>query len=129
MGELTMKKVLFYSLTAISFFSLLTGCATHNKIQKKPNAVVKKNSIERSGKVNWPFSIVYDSDCDIRFTDETIQQIVDKVPLPKNRIIRNMFVNSPDTVSVWVVPTTTFYSGKERAYFLIETKSGEWILK
>ena len=127
-----MKRILFCSLTAISLFSFLTGCVTKPKRDKKEPVIIEKTvkaPESPSGKVNWPFSITYDTDCNVRFTDETIQQIVDKVPLPKNRIIRNMFVNSPDTVSVWVVPTTTFYSGKERAYFLIETKSGEWILK
>jgi hypothetical protein len=127
-----MKKVLFYSLTAISLFSILSGCVTKNKHSKKsPVSIESKadSSVQKSGKVVWPFSITYDSDCKVRFTDETIQQIVNKIPLSKNRIIRNMFINSPDTVSVWIVPTTTFYSGKERAFFLIETKSGEWVLK
>jgi len=120
-------------LLSLLFLTLaFSGCVSksdQNKAKDKSQALYEKNDPKKSGKINWPFSISYDTDCDVRFSDETIQTIVDKVPLAKNRIIRNMFINSPDTVSVWIVPTTTFYSGKERAFFLIKSDSGEWILK
>jgi hypothetical protein len=122
--------VVFYGCV----FQILTvGCATNqpvakHKIQKvKNNAIIKQD--EDVQKIHWPFSITYDNDCSIRFSDSEMKEIVNIIPLEKNRIIRNVFVNSPDTLSVWIVPTTTFYSGKERTYFLIKADSGKWIVK
>ena len=104
-----------------------TKIKTEDTITIKQSKNVKQdNDID---KIHWPFSITYDSDCPIRFSDMELKEIVDSIPLEKNRIIRNMFVNSPDTLSVWIVPTTTFYSGKERTYFLLKTDSGKWIVK
>ena len=124
----------------IIFSIMLSSCTStrhhsstkHKIIQKKKNVKKISKNIKLDNnvdKIHWPFSISYDSDCPIRFSDAELKEIVDRIPLEKNRIIRNMFVNSPDTVSVWIVPTTTFYSGKERTYFLLKTDSGKWIVK
>ena len=116
-----------------------TSCTTTTPVQTEPTIIESNVTTIKPSKniqfnkdvekMHWPFSITYDSDCPIRFSDDEIQEIVDIIPLEKNRIIRNIFINSPDTLSVWIVPTTTFYSGKERTYFLLKTDSGKWIVK